>query len=790
MWLCQSCLSFGASLFRAQRRIGLLGALFLVASTGLPACSQGDCRYDTDCPDNKICKRGVCTSNLLSQACSSDKECSDSEVCLAASCVKIECNNGEVKDCFEGPPGSQNIGICRGGKKTCKARRWSACEGQILSVSEICNQLDDDCNGKVDDDSSCSSGCKDGTTRPCYTGPTGTQGVGVCRPGSESCTGGAWSGQCVGATKPTAKEVCNDNQDNNCNGQVDEGCGPCKQGDSRDCYTGPANTKNVGTCTSGKQSCQNGQWSVCSGDVKPGSEVCDNKDNDCNGKIDDSPNCQKNCQDGARRSCYNGPAGTKGVGVCKAGIELCRGGKWSGSCVGAIIPTAEKCNDGLDNNCNNQKDENCGVCRSNDQEVCYNGSGGCTKQADGSYRCNNPCRAGIRSCQGGQWTSCKGEIKPKPSETCGNKIDDNCNGQVDEGCSNCSNGASRSCPYKGPAGTAGIGTCKAGRQTCTGGNWGACSGEVLPVPEICGDGLDNNCNKQKDENCTPSKLHQSCTANSNCDTGQVCIQFQGQTKGTCFQDCSSSAAICSNNTDGRQKCTAFARTAQNKTISVCVKEVGTNASCDVTKSIICVSGNACSSVGKCIRVTTVSEGQQCDSQASPPTICGTNLLCVGFGAGFPSICMRSCAPAPAPSTCGTGFSCITLSSGMGACLQTGCTSTSQCRYTNPPHRCITNSSGGKSCYPEPLPGPRTFGQVCNFSTVSTRCVRGLTCLTVPNATRGFCSKDCTSSGSCPSSPSGAQCTKINTQGTKMCLFGCTRCPSGLKCNTQYNACFP
>ncbi len=49
--------------------------------------------------------------------------------------------------------------------------------------------------------------------------------------------------------------------------------------------------------------------------------------------------------------------------------------------------------------------------------------------------------------------------------------------------------------------TEGVGPCHGGHQTCTAaGQWGNCDGEVIPVGETCGDGLDNNCNGSVDEN--------------------------------------------------------------------------------------------------------------------------------------------------------------------------------------------------------------------------------------------------------------------------------------------------
>ncbi|MDA8166011.1 MAG: GDSL-type esterase/lipase family protein, partial [Desulfobacteraceae bacterium] len=51
------------------------------------------------------------------------------------------------------------------------------------------------------------------------------------------------------------------------------------------------------------------------------------------------------------------------------------------------------------------------------------------------------------------------------------------------GLASCGEGETKSC-YSGPAGTEGVGVCRSGVQTCSGGQWGVCQGEVLPGQEI------------------------------------------------------------------------------------------------------------------------------------------------------------------------------------------------------------------------------------------------------------------------------------------------------------------
>jgi MYXO-CTERM domain-containing protein len=62
--------------------------------------------------------------------------------------------------------------------------------------------------------------CSGGETESCYSGPTGTAGVGQCTEGTKTCEDGNF-GACVGEVTPEV-EVCDDGIDNDCNDLKDD----------------------------------------------------------------------------------------------------------------------------------------------------------------------------------------------------------------------------------------------------------------------------------------------------------------------------------------------------------------------------------------------------------------------------------------------------------------------------------------------------------------------------------------------------------------------------------------
>jgi hypothetical protein len=187
--------------------------------------------------------------------------------------------------------------------------------------------------------------CEEEEVRGCGTD------IGECIKGSQTCVAGVW-GECLGGLGKRL-EVC-DGKDNDCNGLVDDGI---------QCSCVPGTTRiDTGECKIGTQSCTSNQiWGPCGGNYAgPEPEVCDGKDNNCNGLIDDGANC---CPEGKKRPC-----GFSSIGICELGLSMCMGGIW-GSCIGSVMPEQHDiCDNGLDDDCDGEIDEGCALCSNNEQD--------------------------------------------------------------------------------------------------------------------------------------------------------------------------------------------------------------------------------------------------------------------------------------------------------------------------------------------------------------------------------------------------------------------------------------
>ncbi|MEA3431044.1 MAG: MopE-related protein [Nanoarchaeota archaeon] len=117
-------------------------------------------------------------------------------------------------------------GVCAGSTKECIDGGWENYYSDIEGYEvpeESCDNLDNDCDSVID-----------GLSRSCYTGPAGTENIGLCRSGTETCPEGLKTlsryGRCEGEIIP-GEEVCWNGVDNSgngldedCDGTLDNGC--------------------------------------------------------------------------------------------------------------------------------------------------------------------------------------------------------------------------------------------------------------------------------------------------------------------------------------------------------------------------------------------------------------------------------------------------------------------------------------------------------------------------------------------------------------------------------------
>jgi len=186
--------------------------------------------------------------------------------------------------------------------------------------------------------------------QPC--GGSSCGGVLTCTPqGTVECTG-------VTCNTPNCMEVCN-GQDDDCDGNTDEGtlagsCTDCctdvccKFDTQGNCLEDCTAYQDIGECDFGDLICQAGGF-TCVGYIGPKPEICDGKDNDCDGMVDDGATCTGGavCQGGecvlpCVQSEFPCPAGLICRDVPNCGQPPCKF-CFTDPCNGVSCPSGQQC---------------------------------------------------------------------------------------------------------------------------------------------------------------------------------------------------------------------------------------------------------------------------------------------------------------------------------------------------------------------------------------------------------------------------------------------------------------
>ena len=248
--------------------------------------SVSDTITQTDCNDDRVgkpcevgvgeCKRQgkyICDKKTFEVKCDAVAGKPTREVCDGKD------NNCDGKTDEDWPEIGQ---VCKIGKGQCESTGVYTCNEkgdgivcnapEILPSTEICDGLDNDCNGDTDEVfTDLGKDCEEGKGECKVTGKF------ICSPDKSGVVCDAIPGE-------PQKELC-DGKDNNCDGFTDEDFP--ELGES--CEVG------IGECRSvGKYVCSpDGSGVVC--DAVPGKpqvELCDKKDNNCDGFTDEeAPDC-------------------------------------------------------------------------------------------------------------------------------------------------------------------------------------------------------------------------------------------------------------------------------------------------------------------------------------------------------------------------------------------------------------------------------------------------------------------------------------------------------------------
>ena len=307
-------------------------------------------------------------------------------------------------------------------------------------ATEVCNGIDDNCNTIADE----------GLLFTTYYADADGDGYGNISSTQSSC-GATPSGYVANSNdcddgnqniNPGAAEACN-GIDDNCNGQIDEGCSTYTYFADADAdgYGNPANSISSQSSTppvgyvANNSDCNDGNAAI----NPSATEICNGIDDNCNGLTDD----------GVTFVTYYADADGDTYGNAAVTQSTCNGApngyvSNNSDCndaIQSINPGASETCNGIDDNCNGNVDEGLTY------TTYYADNDGDTY---GNLAITQSTCNGAPSGYVANSTDCNdasATTYPGATELC-NGIDDNCNGTIDEGCGACNSAPG---PITGPS---------------------------------------------------------------------------------------------------------------------------------------------------------------------------------------------------------------------------------------------------------------------------------------------------------------------------------------------------
>jgi len=359
-------------------------------------------------------------------------------------------------------------GVCTHTVSNCVDGNPRTCDPMQGAQSESCDGLDDNCDGRTDED----------------LGST-TCGLGACRHTVGNCVDG--SPQNCDPMQGAQSESC-DGLDDNCDGSTDEDLG--------------STTCGLGRCTHTVSNCVDGSPQACDPMQGARSESCDGLDDNCDGRTD---------EDLGSTTC--------GLGICTHTVSNCVDGN-AQMCVPMQGAQSESCN-GLDDNCDGSTDADDPALV---PEACGLSAGVCA----GAVHTRE-------ECSGGVWSSCTasdyGPDYEVPESRCDGK-DNDCDGLTD---SDGSGFGVTPCDMQ-------VGVCAGSYHVlaeCVPAGWDQCDtsryGLDYEAVETRCDDKDNDCDGLTDECPTGSKCGGGGIAGA-CGRTSIAASFAAGGRHTCALD--------------------------------------------------------------------------------------------------------------------------------------------------------------------------------------------------------------------------------------------------------------